>query len=222
MPSQAQFDANRANAQKSTGPKSEAGKAHSGLNAVTHGFTGQTIVVRAEEKAAYTAFVENSLAKWNPEGPIEMHLAYRMIGNQWRFNQLVSAESGMFALGRIEFAAQVEAFDPETASGILRALVLRNYAKEFDRLHRYESRINRMIKDDTAELKALQAARIAKKEKDELEMVQLHLHFKKDGRTWNPADFGFVLSIPEIEQLIARESERALAQNPAVAFDEAA
>ena len=36
---------NRANAQRSTGPKTEEGKQRSSLNALRHGLTGQTIIL---------------------------------------------------------------------------------------------------------------------------------------------------------------------------------
>src|SRR6266481_2901055 len=40
---------NRANASHSTGPKTEAGKKRSSLNAYRHGLTGQTIILPAED-----------------------------------------------------------------------------------------------------------------------------------------------------------------------------
>ena len=43
---------NRENAQHSTGPKTEAGKQKSSLNALRHGLTGQTVVMPAEDLAA--------------------------------------------------------------------------------------------------------------------------------------------------------------------------
>lgn len=44
MASAAQMEANRKNAQKSTGPKTQKGKATSRLNAVTHGLTARTVL----------------------------------------------------------------------------------------------------------------------------------------------------------------------------------
>jgi hypothetical protein len=49
MASEKQIKANRANAKKSTGPKSDAGKAISRLNAMTHGLTGGLVVVIPRE-----------------------------------------------------------------------------------------------------------------------------------------------------------------------------
>ena len=44
---------NRENAQHSTGPKTEAGKKQSSLNALRHGLTGQIVVMPTEDLAAY-------------------------------------------------------------------------------------------------------------------------------------------------------------------------
>src|ERR1039458_4019769 len=44
---------NRANSQHSTGPRSEAGKQRSALNALTHGLTARTAVLPSEDPAAY-------------------------------------------------------------------------------------------------------------------------------------------------------------------------
>jgi hypothetical protein len=44
---------NRANAQHSTGPRSDAGKQRSALNALTHGLTARTAVLPSEDSAAY-------------------------------------------------------------------------------------------------------------------------------------------------------------------------
>ena len=45
MSTAAQIEANRQNAQLSSGPTSPAGKQRSSLNSTVHGFTGQTVMV---------------------------------------------------------------------------------------------------------------------------------------------------------------------------------
>jgi hypothetical protein len=50
-------DANRANAQKSTGPRTEAGKAASSKNALKEGFTASFAIVLPEEQSLYDAFL---------------------------------------------------------------------------------------------------------------------------------------------------------------------
>jgi hypothetical protein len=46
MPSAEKFAANRSNAQRSTGPKTEAGKKAASRNATRHGLTGKHVVFK--------------------------------------------------------------------------------------------------------------------------------------------------------------------------------
>ena len=60
--SQAKVDANRRNAQKSTGPRTEEGKRRSRLNGVTHGSRAETLVLLDEDPQA----LEDRRAAWVP------------------------------------------------------------------------------------------------------------------------------------------------------------
>lgn len=64
-----QIEANRQNAQASTGPKTDAGKERSSLNATRHGFTGQTLVLCNDEKDAYEFHVLAYMEKYVPGSP---------------------------------------------------------------------------------------------------------------------------------------------------------
>jgi len=75
--SEAQLAANRANAQSSTGPKSEQGKLISSQNALKTGLTGRTIIL-PKDAAAYQALVALINQKFNPANDIEKHLTQTM------------------------------------------------------------------------------------------------------------------------------------------------
>jgi hypothetical protein len=59
MASEKQFEANRQNAQKSTGPKTPEGRAAVRLNGVKHGLTAETIVLKGESEADFTAMLDS-------------------------------------------------------------------------------------------------------------------------------------------------------------------
>src|SRR5215472_4756254 len=72
--------ANTANAQHSTGPRSEAGKTASSRNAVTHGLTAQSIVPRTEdEKVEFAAIQRQTSEEIQPVGLTETLLADRVV-----------------------------------------------------------------------------------------------------------------------------------------------
>ena len=56
MTSYRKIEANRRNALKSTGPKTEAGKQVSRCNAVRHGLTAETVLSALEDAEDYKAF----------------------------------------------------------------------------------------------------------------------------------------------------------------------
>ncbi len=58
---------NKANAQKSTGPRTEAGKQRSSLNALRHGLTGQTVVLPTEDHSAYERHSQSFLERIPPQ-----------------------------------------------------------------------------------------------------------------------------------------------------------
>jgi len=74
-----QTEANRANAQLSTGPKTDTGKARARLNATRHGLTGQVMILSTEELAAYKRHCE-------PDGPGDP-LQSRNVGSRLREEQ---------------------------------------------------------------------------------------------------------------------------------------
>ena len=64
-------DANRKNAQLSTGPKSKAGKARSSMNACKHGLTAKSVILPWEDREEFNAFREALYEDLNPETAIQ-------------------------------------------------------------------------------------------------------------------------------------------------------
>ena len=70
---------NRANAQHSTGPRTEAGKKRSSLNALRHGLTGHVIVMPGEDLAAYERFLKTKLTRLDGIASIESSFALEQV-----------------------------------------------------------------------------------------------------------------------------------------------
>src|SRR5215471_8902265 len=75
---------NRANSQHSTGPRTEAGKQRSSLNAITHGLTAQSPVLPSEDPVAYERYKQALLDEYQPKGPTEQDLVDDLAGTGWR------------------------------------------------------------------------------------------------------------------------------------------
>ena len=56
MTSLKQIEANRRNAEDSTGPRSKAGKQRSSRNAIRHGLTAETVIEPLEDAEDYAGF----------------------------------------------------------------------------------------------------------------------------------------------------------------------
>jgi hypothetical protein len=84
--SQAQLAANQANAQLSTGPTSEDGKAISAQNNFRHGLTqteGDLILVEGESKEKYDKSLAGFRQEWKPASETEHALVERLASSQW-------------------------------------------------------------------------------------------------------------------------------------------
>ena len=115
MISEKQLAANRANAQRSTGPNTPQGKARARYNGVRHGLTGRVIVLPTEDLAAYRKFFEELVESFHPETPFERQLAQTIADTQWRLNRARSIEDGMFCAGSFGPAGDVVVECPPAA-----------------------------------------------------------------------------------------------------------
>jgi hypothetical protein len=98
MTSFRQIEANRRNAQLSTGPVTEEGKRRSRLNAVRHGLTAETVIDALEDSEDYAAFELAITADYDAQSAVERELVLRLASLLWRLRRATAIESGLFRI----------------------------------------------------------------------------------------------------------------------------
>jgi hypothetical protein len=98
MTSVRQFEANRRNSHKSTGPRTEAGKQASRCNAVRHGLTAETVIGALEDAEDYKAFELAIKADYDAQSAVERELVLRLASRLWRLRRATSIETGLFEI----------------------------------------------------------------------------------------------------------------------------
>ena len=83
MSTERQKEANQANAQKSTGPKTPEGKAKSSLNHFSHGFQSNSPVAPGEDPKQFCALLASLTLEHKPMTSTEQILVEKMASNQW-------------------------------------------------------------------------------------------------------------------------------------------
>ena len=191
--SPAQLAANRANAQLSTGPVTETGRARSSQNSVKSALTGRTVLLPTDDRDEYARFLADFQQELKPVGPLESELVQIIVDCHWRLRRIQELEFALYAHGHEQFASVFQDCpESERRSRILLQTHL-TYEKQFRNLHIQEARIDRKRAKAMAELECLQAEREPAKEKsfDDL----------PDSEAFALMDAGYVP--PEIARAIA-------------------
>jgi hypothetical protein len=96
MTSFRQIEANRRNAQLSTGPITEEGKKRSRQNALRHGLTAETVIDALEDAEDYAAFEMAVTADYDAQSAVERELVLRLASLLWRLRRATAIERGLF------------------------------------------------------------------------------------------------------------------------------
>jgi len=95
--SEKQLIANRKNAQKSTGPKTEEGKAVSSKNALKHGLRSHDVILDTphykENVFEYNVLLNSLFNELKPVGQFQEFLVYKIANSLWRSRRAVIAET---------------------------------------------------------------------------------------------------------------------------------
>src|SRR5208283_4045731 len=98
MTSWGQFQANRLNALKSTGPRTGEGKRISRRNAVRHGLTAETVIDGLEDSEDYRAFEAAVIADYDAQTAVERELVLRLASLLWRLRRIISIETDLLRI----------------------------------------------------------------------------------------------------------------------------
>jgi len=207
--SQAQLEANQANAQKSTGPKTEEGKAIARFNARRHGLTGQFYCMSTEDETAYNIFEGKMLKTLQPEGAEEEQLAITITQDHWRLNRSRAVEFNLYGRGHDELAETIDAPTEDAHSAATMADTWRNDYRAYSNIALYETRIHRMIVKNKNCLTELQAERKAaeKLARDDAKLLVRLADFKGEAiESTHPIEVnGFVFPTAPLIAEINRE-----------------
>jgi hypothetical protein len=116
MATAAQIDANRRNSQKSTGPRTQAGKNRSRINGLDHGCRANILVLPTEDQAKYE---QRSLAwqlSMKPRNPAEEFLVDRIVSLSWQSERIERAHTAR--LTKRIYHATLEEDDRKAAEAI--------------------------------------------------------------------------------------------------------
>lgn len=93
---QKQTEANRRNAQHSTGPNTAKGKATSSRNATTHGLTAAGFIVPEGCEDALLQLTAGLREKLRPEGAVQETLFDQIVKSSWKIQRCDLAETRLF------------------------------------------------------------------------------------------------------------------------------
>jgi hypothetical protein len=176
MASQKQVDANRKNAQSSTGPRTIEGKSKSRLNALRDGLTGQMLTLSAEDLPIFEKLKSEMIADFNPKTITETKLAHAIAWDTWRLDHLRAIEMNMYSAGQAEAENTSEDHDNANANLDYAFADVRTFRAEASRLELmslYEQRMTRNIHRNIGLLRDMQSERKRNYEHDKQEEVMI-------------------------------------------------
>ena len=165
--------ANKENAQESTGPRTEEGKARAAANSITHGLIAQSILMHdghlGEDADDFDQLLNDLMNDFDPQTRAESLLVERITAAYWRLRRAYTFETQairnanrsqkqtqLFQIALIEDESRN---DPPAIPN----------KPDLERLIRYEGIISRELNRAIIQLRSLQAARTLRENKPEIE-----------------------------------------------------
>jgi hypothetical protein len=157
MASPAQIQANRRNALRSTGPRSDEGKAASRFNALKHGLEADSLVIPGEDPAELEALALDYQRQFDPQGPQERFLVEAIVSADWNLRRYRRLEAQIY---RALAAPPTEDSEAPALTGAAAAFLAGGpQARAFETVLRRLSAAERAWYKAIAELRRLQSER---------------------------------------------------------------
>jgi hypothetical protein len=99
MPTILQIEANRRNAQNSTGPRTDQGKAVSRFNALKTGIDARSHVIPGEDPGVLETLALDYYERFQPAAPEQRFLVDAMISAEWQLRRLRKTEAQIWEYG---------------------------------------------------------------------------------------------------------------------------
>ena len=145
MATPAQIEANRRNAQLSTGPRSAEGKSVSRFNALKTGIQAKSFVIRGEDPAELAELTAGYHRQFHPATPLERFLVDTLVSAEWQIRRLGQVEAKLWE-------NSLDADTPDIGAAYDRRL------QTFTRLHRRLEALERSYYRALRQLQTLQAS----------------------------------------------------------------
>lgn len=208
MTSLKQIEANRRNAQKSTGPRTAEGRSHSRQNAKRDGITGQVVTLSDDDRPIFEQFKKDMLADLRPKTTVELSIAHAIAWDTWRLNHLRAVEANLYALGAEN--SDIHCPDSRIQNAMADAATFTAESQRFALMSIYEQRLNRSLHKNLVTLRDMQAERETRESRDRSEEMMLAEYCEIKGLAYSapstPSKNGFVFSNNEIFSALNRNS----------------
>jgi hypothetical protein len=178
---------NRENAQHSTGPKTEAGKLRSSMNALRHGLTAEKTVMPSEDMDVYDRHLQSFVDEYDPQGATETQLVQTLADASWRLDRIVAIEIGVMKQNLTDEATM---------------------CKSLSNLSLHSNRLTRQFERAVAQLRDLQKLRRDQEKCAMEELLATFIWHKNRGETYDHAKDGFVFSQPQIDAALRARQRR--------------
>jgi hypothetical protein len=111
MASNAQTIANQQNSKKSSGPKTQAGKDRSRMNALKHGFASRCALVIEQEVPFFKELFEKFLAEYDPKTETERFLVHSLAEISFSASRIRTHENNIMLMASLIFRCPRELLD---------------------------------------------------------------------------------------------------------------